>query len=166
MNNVIGIVCGGLFILIFFAAGVAAIIFGIRNRKKAEASTTWPSVDGTITNAWIDESRDTDEDGSTSTTYTPRWQYQFDLGGSTHTSERVSFGGMTGYGRRSKAEEQLQKFPVNSRVRVYYDPQNPAESVLIQGTKGTMIGIIVGIVLILASVVACIGGGIVVLFNQ
>ena len=159
MENVLGIACGGLFILIFFAAGVAAVIFGFRNRKKAEESAGWPGVEGVIMNAWIDESRETDEDGYTSYTYTPKWQYQYQLGGQTYSSQKISFGGEKGYGSRKKAEEELTKYPMSSRVWVYYNPQNPEEAVLLQGKKGTMIGIIVGVILILVSVcAACIGG--------
>ncbi len=163
MENVLGIVCGGLFILIFFAAGVAAVVFGIRNRKKAEESAGWPGVQGVITNAWIEESRDTDEDGYTSTTYTPKWQYEYQLGSQTYSSQKISFGGERGYGSRKKAEQELTKYSMSGQVRVYYNPQDPEEAVLVQGTKGTMAGIIVGVILILVSAcTACIGGYVVI----
>ena len=158
-GSVLGILCGGLGILVLFGIGVGSIIFGIRNRKKAEASNAWPSADGMITNAWIEENTDVDDDGYSSTTYTPKWEYQFQISGTTYTSDRISYGAVKGYGRRKKAQEELVKFPTNSRVRVYYDPANPAESVLIRGTKGTMLGIILGIIVILISIiVACVGG--------
>ena len=53
MNSNIGLLCGGLGILVFFGVGVAALILGIRNRKKGEASNLWPSVEGIITDARI-----------------------------------------------------------------------------------------------------------------
>ena len=160
MNSaLIGIVCGGLFILVFFIGGVSAVIFGIRNRKKAQESTGWPSVDGVITKTWTNESRDTDEDGFTSYSYTPKWQYQYQLGGQTYSSEQVTFGGEKSYSNRKKAEQELIKYPQNGRVRVYYNPQDPADSVLVRGTKGTLGAIIAGIVLILISLCgACVGG--------
>jgi hypothetical protein len=165
MNSNIGLLCGGFGILVFFGVGVAALIFGIRNREKGEASNSWPSVGGIITDARIEENTDVDEDGFSSTTYTPKWLYEYTLDGKTNTSERISFGAVRGYGRRKRAQEELDKFPVNSQVRVYYDPQNPGETVLVPGTKGTMMGIIIGIIFILLSIFGCIGGLIFVLVN-
>ena len=165
MDSVLGIICGGLGILAFFGIGVAALILGIRNRNKAEESNNWPAVDGLITDAQIEKDTDVDEDGFSSTTYTPKWQYQYTLGEQTYTSERISFGAVRGYGRIKKAQEELDKYPVNSRVRVYYDSQNPDESVLVRGTKGTMWGIIIGSIFILISIFGCIGGLIFVLVN-
>ena len=158
-TNLVGPLCMGGLMVALFIGGVTAIIFGIRNRKKAQESTAWPSLGGVITNAWIEENTEYDEDGS-STTYTPKWEYKFQVQGYEYTSQKISFGGTTGYGRRKRAQEELVKFPANSHVRVYYDPNDPNTSVLIQGTKGTMLGIIIGVILILVSIIIACGGGI------
>lgn len=151
-EQLIGYLCVGGVIFLVFIGGIFATISGIRNRRKASASQNWPAAGGVITNAWIVESRETDEDGYTSTNYTPKWEYQYQVGVNTYTNNRISFGGVTSYGRRKKAQDALNRFPVNSQVRTYYDPANPADSVLVQGTKGTMGGIIVGIILMMLSV--------------
>lgn len=150
-EQIIGYLCVGGVIFLVFIGGIFATIFGIRNRRKASASQNWPAAAGVIANAWVQENQDTDEDGYTSTTYTPKWEYQYKVGQETYSSSRISFGGVTGYGRRKKAQEELNRFPVNSQVRAYYDPTNPSDSVLVQGTKGTMGGIIAGIVLMVLS---------------
>ena len=151
----IGFICAGLGIVAFFFIGVGILISGIRNRRKATASNRWPAAGGVITNAWINESRSTDEDGFTSTSYSARVEYQYAVGANTFTSRRISFGSTQSYSNRRKARKELEAYPVNSRVRVYYNPQNPEEAVLIRGTKGTMFGIIMGIIFILLS--ACFG---------
>lgn len=150
-EQLIGYLCVGGVIFFVFIGGILATIFGIRNRRKATASQSWPAAGGTITKAWIQESTDTDEDGYTSTSYTPKWEYQYQVGQETYTGSRISFGGVTGYGRQKKAQEELNRFPVNSQVRAYYDPASPGEAVLVRGTKGTMSGIIIGIVLMVLS---------------
>lgn len=75
-------VCGGLIILFIFFLGVIGMIWSLRNRRKADQSKGWPSANGVITNAYINENRSTDEDGYTTTTYTPKVEYQFNVGGS------------------------------------------------------------------------------------
>ncbi len=151
-TQLIGYLCVGGVIFFVFIGGIIATIAGIRNRRKGSASQNWPAAGGLITNGWIEENQDTDDEGFTSTTYTPKWEYQYQVGQQTHSSSRVSFGGVTGYGRRKRAEEELNRFPINSQLRVYYDPANPSDAVLIRGTKGTMGGIIAGIILMALSV--------------
>ncbi|MGD2026376.1 MAG: DUF3592 domain-containing protein [Anaerolineales bacterium] len=158
MANVFGVICVGFVLLGLFIGGIALIIFGIRNRRKGEASQNWPSVSGLITNISIEENVDTDDEGFTSTTYTPKVEYQYEVGAESFTSKRISFGAERGYGRRKKAEEALIPYPVNSQASVFYNPSDPSESVLVQGTKGTMGAIIAGIVLIvLAACGSCAG---------
>lgn len=159
-NNLIALFCGSAVVIGLFIGGIAAIIAGLKARKKGRASESWPSAGGVITNAWIEERRDTDEDGYTSTSYYPKWQYTFQAGGYEYTSQRVSYGGDKGYGRRGKAQEELNKFPANSRVQVYYDPQDPNESVLKRGAKGTLWGVIIGLILIVVSIMIACGGGV------
>lgn len=157
-SNIIWLFCGGFFIFAFFVGGVVAIIFGIRNRKKATESQNWPKVMGKITRAEIVEELDTDEEGFTSKTYKPEIEYQYTVGDNEFTSTRISFGGTRTYSSNKKAEETLTNYPLNESVSVFYNPQDSSESVLIQGTKGTMGLIIVGIVFLAVSIItSCIG---------
>ncbi len=165
-TNVVALLCGGALVIGLFIGGVVSIIAGIKARKKGKASQSWPNTGGVITNAWIEEKTSQDEDGDTSTSYYPKWQYTFQAGGYEYTSQRISYGAEKGYGRRGKAQEELDKFPANSRVRVYYDPQDPNESVLRRGAKGTLWGVIIGIILIIVSAMIACGGGISLLSNM
>jgi len=157
-SNMIWIFCGGFFIFVFFVGGVAAIIFGIRNRKKGTESQNWPKVMGKISRAEVLEELDTDEEGFTSKSYKPEIEYQYGVGDEEFTSTKVSFGGTRTYSSHKKAEESLINYPLNGSVSVFYNPQDPSESVLIQGTKGTMGLIIVGIVFLAVSIItSCVG---------
>lgn len=149
-------VCGGLIILFIFFLGIIGIIWSLRNRRKAAQSKGWPSAIGLVTNAHISENRSTDEDGYTTTTYTPKVEYQFNVGGSYYSSNRITFGFDKSYNRRKKAREALGSYQPNAQVRVFYNPQNPNEAVLEQKAQGSIGGIIGGIILILISAcVAC-----------
>lgn len=157
MNEaIIGMVCGGLGLLAFFIAGVVSLVLGIRNRRKGAESENWPVTDGIITKTWVSESTSTDEDGWNTYSYTPEVEYQYQLGANTFTSKKISFGSTRSYGQRRKAQKELEAYPINGRVRVYYNPNNPSEAILIRGKKGTMLGIILGVIFIIISIcVSC-----------
>ena len=158
-SNFIWYLCGGFFVFAFFLGGAAAIFFGYRNRQKATESLNWPKVPGTITEAEVRKDYDTDAEGFTTTTYVPEIKYQYQVGGEEFSNQQISFGGTKTYSSSKKAEEALSQYPVNGSVSVYYNPENPEESVLVQGTKGTMTLIIVGAAFIAISICAtCIGG--------
>ncbi|NIW79322.1 MAG: DUF3592 domain-containing protein [Calditrichae bacterium] len=158
MANVIWILCGGFFVLAFFIGGVVALYFGIRNRQKGTESQNWPQVTGTITKAGVKKDHDTDAEGFTTTTYIPEVEYEYQLGEDVYSNGQISFGGTKTYNSRKKAEEAISQYPLDGRISVFYNPEKPDESVLIQGTKGTMALIIAGVVFIAISICApCIG---------
>ena len=127
-SNLIGLLCGGFFVLVFFIGGVVAIIFGFRNRKKGTESQNWPKVTGTITQTTIKKDTSTDEDGFTTTSFTPEVEYQYQIGSAAYSNKRVSFGGTRSFNSHKKAEASISQYPTNASVLVYYDPQNPEES--------------------------------------
>lgn len=160
-SNIIWILCGGFFIFVFFFGGVLAIIFGFRNRKKGTESQNWPSVKGTIISTEIIKDTDTDEEGFTTTTYKPQIGYQYTLSENTYINNRMSFGGTRSYGSYTKAEQALSEYVLDNPVTVFYNPEDQSDSVLVQGTKGTMGLIILGIIFVgVAMITGCVGIGI------
>ena len=145
MNDAtLGFLVGGGVCFLFFVIGIFIMIAGIRNRKKAEESTSWPSVQGTITNTWVETQEHEDDDGSKTITHFPRWEYEFAVSGMTYTSQTISFGGTEGSHRESEAREGLKQYPLNSEVQVFYNPSNPEEAALVPGTQGTLTLVILG----------------------
>ena len=145
MNDAtLGFLIGAGICFLLFVIGIFIMIAGIRNRKKAEESTSWPSVRGTITNAWVETQEHEDDDGSKTITHFPRWEYKFAVSGMTYTSQNISFGGTGGSNRESEAREGLMQYPLNSEVQVFYNPSNPEEAALVPGTQGTMRLVIFG----------------------
>ena len=137
MNDAtLGFLIGGGVCFLFLLIGIFIMIAGIRNRKKAEESTSWPSVQGTITNAWVETQEHEDDDGFTTITHFPRWEYEFAVSGITYTSQNISFGGTRGSNRKSEATEGLKQYPLNSQVQVFYNPSNPEEAALVHRDPG------------------------------
>jgi len=148
--------CGGLMIAVMFFGGIFSIFWSMRSRKKAAESGGWPAVVGVISNALLKKNVSTDSDGFSSTTFTPTVEYQYNVGGYVYTGNRITFGFAKSYSRKKKAREAMAAYPVNGQVNVFYNPQDPHDSVLVQKAGGAIGGIIGGIVLIVISLcMAC-----------
>ena len=154
-SNLLGILCGGFGIFVFFVIGIVIIILSIRARKKAEASQSWPAVPGQIISAEIKKDISEDADGYTTTMYKPIVTYSYNVMGQAYQSSKMAFGMTTSYGRTAKAQEVLDQYPLNSTVNVYYDPENPAEAVLERKAGGKVLGLVIGILFLFLSL--CVG---------
>lgn len=141
-----GLLCGGSAILLIGGLGIFLIVYGIRSKKKAQASQTWPSVSGRITAAEVKESTSTDDDDVTRVNYYPAVHYEYQIGDQAYTGKRISFGGIVATSSRSKAEKELTRYPAGGDVPVYYNPDKPEEAVLEQKAGGATWALVVGVI--------------------
>jgi len=155
LGLIIGGLCGGLFILVFAGAGVFLIYQSIRSRQKAEASQGWPATSGQITDARVAHHTSTDSEGDRSDHYTPRVSYTYQVSGQTFEGSKIGFGMQQSFGSAAKAQAALTRFSMGGQVAVYYDPNNPAESVLERKAGGSTMSLILGIVFLVISL--CLG---------
>jgi hypothetical protein len=152
-----GLLCGGFFFLLTLGGGIGLVLYSQSSKKKAGASLQWPATPGTITVSDVRRSSSTDDDGHTTFSYYPHVEYTYSVGGQALTSKQVAFGGTQGFSDPNKASTLLAKYPVNTSVRVFYNPQKPSEAVLEQRAgSGAKAALIIGIILIVISVmIAC-----------
>lgn len=119
--------------------GLFFLTIYFKNRRKGANSFNWPSIEGEIT---VSRGEDgSDENGGWY--LIPRINYEYEVGGTSYKSHIIQFGflselvlaqkDITGYERGTKI---LKKYPINSKVRIYYDPNNPRISTLEQGVCG------------------------------
>ena len=152
LPNAFGLICGGFFFVLVFALGLGLLLYSVNSKKKAGESISWPAAPGTITVSEVRQSRTTDDDGNISIHYYPHIEYNYFAGGQTHTGKQVSFGGIRGLNSAAQADPTLQKYPVNSNVMVYYNPQKPQEAVLEKAAgKGASTARTMGIILLVVS---------------
>ncbi|MDF2120224.1 DUF3592 domain-containing protein [Roseiarcaceae bacterium H3SJ34-1] len=100
----------------------------------ADAAMTWPSVKGTIGESGIETLQTR---SSTSINYGPwrtvfrsRINYTYNVAGQPYTADRVAFGAIVTSSLPSLVSGRAQRYPLNGKVDVYYDPANPASAVL------------------------------------
>ncbi len=110
---------------------VVAMVMGWLQIQEIDDSRTWPSVPGTIVASGISTSTDTNRGrpGSHATEYDVGLRYDYVVDGMPYTGNRIAIRG-TSYSSPSSAQRELQRYPVGQTVNVYYNPQDPEQSVL------------------------------------
>jgi hypothetical protein len=125
------LVCVGVFV-VAVAAGIWLIMLGLRNRKLAIASRSWPTAPGDVLSSEI-TSRTATETVNNSrrrvTYYTPVVRYAYVVGGTRYEADVIRFGSPE-ENYRPRAQEYCDRYPVGATVSVRYDPQNPKTATL------------------------------------
>ena len=121
----------------FFLIGLGIFIYGVVMRLKAERSAKWPYVMGNVSasEVRVGQRVTSPQDGVTvggKNTYTPQVAYSYSVGGTEHQAHTLSTLEEMYY-QEADAARVVKRFPAGKRVRVYYDPANPADAVLVPG---------------------------------
>jgi hypothetical protein len=167
------VIKGIIFGLVFAGIGLGLTIWGYSMWSKGRAAKEWPSAEGTVASARVERSTSSSGSGSRRrrrTTYTPKLSYTYAVEGRPYTSTRIAFGGTRSYSSSSAAEGFVNRHPVGSKVTVYYNPGDPAESTLETGASGgayvlLIIGVVFGLVGLATIVSAALGKSLPVRFG-
>jgi len=146
-GSTIAMICGGAFAIALGALGAVLIILYFRNKQKAKASQTWPSVKGRIVSTNIRLEEIGDEDTSRME-YIPEVHFEYEVDEMTFKGKRFSFGSEPSFGSAEKARKFLQPYPDGQEVDLFYNPEDPGEAVLSQGMRKMGASLIVGILLV------------------
>lgn len=108
--------------IVFVLLGAFCTAFGLYLRHKNAQAAAWPETLGEITHSAVavDQSGDVRHEADI--------RYSYMVEGRPHSSGQFSFvvRDMTD----ARERRLVEAFPVGRKVRVYYDPSNPATAVL------------------------------------
>ena len=142
--------------LIFFGIGIGMLVKLAKHYGKLQQSKNWLSTNGKILSSDLDAQISTDDDGYQTTTYLAKVFFTYEVNGNSYESDRVNFD----YGMRTsnvrKPQSVVEQYPTGSDVTVYYDPENPQQSVLEKRVNGTFTTILVSAVFIAIGVVLAV----------
>lgn len=116
---VIGLLALLIFLCVFYAS--------IRTLLCAYKSKSWPTCEGKILESFVEEKADTD-----GTTYRARIKYEYKVGGSTFSCDNISFEAIGSLAQET-ATFYTDRFSVDDKVKVFYNPMDKYEAVLIPG---------------------------------
>lgn len=130
--------------LVFFAAGVALLIYGIGLIRDARACEHWPQVSGKI----ISTEAQVVAKEKNKTTYAPSVTYRYEVAGKSYESSRVTLVPRNTK-NRSSVEAMLAPYRVGDTAPVFHDPKDPANAILDTTLAGTEWAYAIGGVLLL-----------------
>jgi hypothetical protein len=124
---------GFLFCSLFILIGLIVPYFSfVKPLLRQQAARRWIPVEAVVQKSTV-KSHSSDD----GTTYSVYIAYRYDLDGRTHEGDRYQFTGGSSSGRESKAAV-VRQHPVGSRITVYVDPADPAESVILRDAGATL----------------------------
>jgi hypothetical protein len=124
---------------------------------KSRSTRNWPAVEGVITKSDTRSQRSPGGSGAP-TTIADVW-YNYVVDGIEYHNDTISLS-QYGSGSASHAVEEAHRYPVGSRVMVYYNPENPHDAVLEHKTPWIFIGLFAGLGAILIFIgIGMLSGG-------
>ena len=145
--------------LIFSGIGMGLLLFGRSARRKALASQSWPAVAGTVTESEVkitEHNPGNGMDAEQTTHYKPVVKYQYSVEGMEFTGSRIAFGAMNS--AHSAANAVVARYPAGASVTVRYDPEKPAEAVLVTKTGGGAMLMVLGVMFLIFGVGSAVMG--------
>jgi hypothetical protein len=141
-----------IFGVIFFAAGVVILVFGIIQVRKAQTAKTWPTTPGVILSSGLNEHTEYDsEDHMSHSTYEPYVLYHYTIMGQQYEGNHIAIGNAS-YDYRT-ASRKISLYPQGTNVTVHYNPDNLSEAVLEPKSAGAVILFLIGILFTVIGVV-------------
>lgn len=116
-----------VFVGIFWLVGIGLLIGGGISYRRGTATQSWPTTNGVITSSQIYESHD-DEGG---VSYGLNATYDYTVDDRRYAGDRIKFVDYTS--SRRYALDLQEKYARGTEVTVYYDPADPASSILEPG---------------------------------
>jgi hypothetical protein len=126
---------------ILIAAGLVMLINFGHQAIQANRSSSWPTVEGTVTASTIVQR--TGRRGRT--TDIPSITYRYSVGGVEYLGTRLFFGSQypeswtTGAKWTTDTKEYIGRYPPGASLRVHYDPDDAAKSVVEAGMKSAIV---------------------------
>ena len=120
---------------VIFLIGLYGLVRMMIIWKKGAQTTQWPAVEGVVTSVGVEKTRKSASNigkgnGPKVTFYKPRITYSYEIQGKSFIGKQVQYGMAKRQRVKLVAQQDICAYSVHQTVRVYYDPNEPKESVL------------------------------------
>jgi hypothetical protein len=109
-------------------AALLLIWFFRHSVRRAAESRNWPVVEGTVIEASMTVIQDSEQPR-----FRPLVDYAYRVGERDYRCNRIQWGGLVDLPSRSAAAKVVGHYKTGKRIKVYYNPRQPAVAVLQPG---------------------------------
>ena len=135
---------GILLIILASLAGLFLSIYATNSAVNAYKSKSWPTVEGIITSSEV----------ARHSKYVPEIRYSYMIDSVEFSSEKISLSPTAQYKYKDDAAKITDKYPANTKVKVYYDPNRFDFALLEPGIKGVHIFMfLLGLIIFIAPLI-------------
>lgn len=121
---------------------LASLLFAEIARRQRRTMRGWPSVEGEVVRSFVTTTTQKHHRPGLArdyaiTMYVPRIVYAYEVGGRAFEGDDIGWSGSSNM--RGTATKYVERYPVKTRVRVYYDPDDPTKATLAPAGGGLAI---------------------------
>ena len=133
--------------ILFIVIGLGLVILAmVQSFKAKKAGKSWLSTTGKVISSIVETRTERDSDGDRHTYHTPKVTYEYQVNEFTYQGDAIGFGKRTM--RKAKAGQIIAKYCEGEPVTVYYDPADPAKTVLEMKSYSAINNLVLGMILI------------------
>ena len=121
-------------ICFILTGGSLVFIDGLPNIYKAHQSSSWSSTNGYVTESKIYKKRSSSSKKN-KFKYTISLAYTYEANGKQFNAHQIFFGETKSTSSKARSHAVIEKYPTDSDITVYYDPQEPSQAVLEPGIQ-------------------------------
>lgn len=127
-----------LFLIVFVLGGILCIFVGSKNLVDGVSSNEWAWTEGEVVDSKIVQTgRGNSKEAGRK--YKPKISYIYNVRGRDHYSDRIVFGTTSRFrffsSSKSAAESWVRKYPSGSKIKIFYNPSDETESVILNGFR-------------------------------
>ena len=138
---------GKIIIILASLVGLFLALFAANNAVNVIQAKKWPTTQGTVVTSEVVRS----------SRYVPRIVYTYTVDTAEYTSDKVGLTNMAQYKKKDDATAEANKYPVDTKVTVYYNPNKADEAILQPGIKGEHIFMfLIGLIIFLAPLIGLV----------
>lgn len=143
-----------LIIAVLILIGAIFMYKALKVRVTSKFAKQWPITKGSVTSCEVKEDVLRSSTGNIVNVYYIEISYDYLVNGNPYTGNRITFGSPH-YDYQS-ASLINERFAVGKEIDVYYDQNNPAESVLVPYSKHAMRSMVPGIFFLAVGIVSLV----------
>lgn len=138
-----------LLAIVLIASNILLISYTVKRFRNASASLKWPSANGVVD--LMEDNSYEQEDGMM---YRYKMTYSYTVNGQQYTGKSIDGNDSSIVDTKKILLNILYNYSLGTKVTVYYDPEHPATSVLIPGSRTSAYGSLFVTILVMAISIA------------